>query len=184
MRDYIDYVKDSVVSNSYSSSKGYIGFCYSDDVYAEVGYLKLLMMFIDEIMGDFYVISSLNINYDLNEHKEDYELSIEEERRRDFLIQSGVIVNIERSPKDNFFHFCRCVDKEVAINILYFIICSGGATGHVFFVDKSREFIIYPHDDGGIGFIFTSDNEKKHLKFELLNEFSVKYKDIVSFDFS
>ncbi|MEO9275297.1 hypothetical protein ABFY09_10560 [Marinomonas sp. 5E14-1] len=50
--------------------------------------------------------------------------------------------------------------------------------GHLFFIDRDKGVIIYPHDGGGLGFIIEDGGHD----LKLIRNKMIKYKDIITLE--
>ena len=178
----VDLVKRNVVMNSYSSSTRFLGFCYSNIGWGNKEYTNNLLSIVKLCTRKPLLLSSLNIDSDLDEHAKMYSMTKADQSCRDFLITHGIIGS-EREAVDDEFHFCDSVDDMTARSLMHYQTSVGGADGHVFFVDHEVGLIIYPHDDCGIGFIATVNSQHVAKTIEILKGIQIKFKNVMSFEF-
>lgn len=177
MEDHMKRLLSSVNKDSYSFSKGFVGYCYTDKCDNKLSYVNIMIELIEFLAPSARMASSLNLNYSLEEHKDGYCTTTSEDKLVESLIQSKVMSFCDPNADENFFKDFEMLNREQVSNSIYFMIFLGGASGHLFFVDVKESIVIYPHDDGGLGFIFNGGEEQRQNQLELLSTFHKRYKE-------
>ena len=176
--DNIEYVKSNVILTSYSSSINFKGFfdnkinCNNEEYVRSL--LDIIFLFVDKLQ----VVSSVHIRTDLRKHARMYRLNKVKKKCRNFLFGHDVIVRKKRRQPKDAFHFSKSVDEYAALNMILYRTYITMNIGHLFFIDRDKGVIIYPHDGGGLGFII--EDEKHDLK--LIRDKMIKYKDIITLE--
>jgi len=179
----IKFIESQVELDSYSSSNGFLGYCNS-----KVGWgdLRCIDAFID-MLGLFTpnetVVSSIRIYGDLNEHAETYELSEDDIKVRDRLIEQGLILNVTSDDESKSFHFEGTISNTTLRDFVLYQSSIGELSYHGFITNPESELIIYPHDDCGLGFILCNAQKRK-VTNNKLHEYAERYFEILEFKLS
>ena len=179
MKNNKNYIIENVELNSYSSSKNFKGFCFSETGYHNSNYIHLLIEILLSLVDKIQLVSSLNIEVSLLKHSKDLHLDKQGIICRDLLIKNKVITTKSTEVESSDFHFNKEIDLDLAYNLIYFVTSLGGASGSAFFVDSENEIIIYPHDDCGLGFII-KENSKNDI-LNVLKKLRIKYRENMEF---
>ena len=179
----VEYVRSQVILNSYSSSKYFVGYCFSESCWDDHNFFDILLDVISLFCEKLQLVSSLNIDLQLDHHANEYELDTKGRDCRDNLIKCGIITNNIGAKPSDYFHFDEYIESSVALDILRYQTTVGGAFGHAFFVDPKQGSILYPHDDCGLGFIL-ADGIMKSGMLNVLYDQESKYKDLMKFKFT
>lgn len=176
----VKFIESNVELDSYSSSKGFLGYCNSKVGWGDQrcidAFIEMLALFVPKEI----VVSSIRIHGDLQEHAETYELNEDDIQVRYRLLEQGLILNVASDEENESFHFEGTVSNSVLRDFVLYQSSIGELSYHGFITNSESEFIIYPHDDCGLGFII-SDETKKKLYSSKLQECAERYSEILEF---
>jgi hypothetical protein len=196
MNSNIQFLKNNVTLNSYSSSKGFIGYFERTGKFNETKCHDAIELFIEAFSlstAEFIFLSSLCLNSDIPTYIKDYEISNNHLINHLYpLIKEGIIRKVDyntissdveseeysgtlKALDENFTTYNYTEIKMERLRSAFFCqMALGGTSGHCFIILPSNGVIAYPHDDTGFGFISFPDANKKAIGKYLKDKFNFK----------